>query len=184
MSKIWITSDSHFRHNKPFLYEPRHFNSIETHDKAIIENWNKLVAPDDIIYLLGDVIMNDLEGGMECLRQLNGNIKIIRGNHDTDNKVAAYSALPNVEVLGYAHMLKYGKYHFYLSHYPTLTSNLDEDKPLKQGVINLCGHSHTQNRFGDMGKGLIYHCELDAHQNCPVLLDNIIEDLKAYLTIC
>jgi hypothetical protein len=32
-----------------------------------------------------------------------------------------------------------------------------------------------------MDKGLCYHVELDAHNNYPVLLDNIIEDIKEYL---
>ena len=53
-------------------------------------------------------------------------------------------------------------------------------KPLKKKLINLCGHTHTDNKFKDMDKGLIYHVELDAHNNKPVLLDDIIDDLKNY----
>ena len=38
MDNIYITSDLHFGHQQSFLYEPRGFNSIEEHDKVIIEN--------------------------------------------------------------------------------------------------------------------------------------------------
>ena len=31
-----------------------------------------------------------------------------------------------------------------------------------------------------MGKGLIYHVELDAHHNYPVLIDNIIMDIEKF----
>ena len=45
-------------------------------------------------------------------------------------------------------------------------------------MINLCGHAHTLDRFTDFDKGLIYHCEVDAHDNKPVLLDDIIQEIK------
>ena len=90
-----------------------------------------------------------------------------------------YSECYNIVDVGkWADMIKYGKYHFYLSHYPTLTSNLDQDKPLKARIINLCGHTHKLNEFIDWDKGLIYHCEVDAHNNSPVVLDWIIQDIK------
>lgn len=77
--------------------------------------------------------------------------------------------------------LKYKKYHFYMSHFPTLTGNLDDlNKPLKNKIINLCRHTHTTNPFVDMDKGIIYHCEVDAHNSYPVLLDNIINDIKNF----
>lgn len=60
-----------------------------------------------------------------------------------------------------------------------MTSNYN-DKGLF-GVINLCGHLHTTDRFWDMDEhGLIYHVELDAHNMRPVLIDNIIEDIKSF----
>ena len=32
-----------------------------------------------------------------------------------------------------------------------------------------------------MDKGIIYHCELDAHNCYPVCIDTIIEDIKNYI---
>ena len=182
MSKIYFTSDLHFGHDKDFLWRPRGFTSSREHDETIIRNWNLKIKPEDTVYILGDSMLMDDEYGMRCLKRLNGNLKIVRGNHDSNNRWKAYSALPNVELLGYADAVKYGKYNIYISHYPTITSNFDIDKPLNRRVINLCGHCHTKDRFQDFDKGLIYHVELDAHDNLPVWIDDIINDIKNKLT--
>jgi calcineurin-like phosphoesterase family protein len=92
--------------------------------------------------------------------------------------MALYKELSNVVEITEGQFFKYGKYHFYLSHYPTLTSNHDIDKPLKSKVINLCGHTHTQDPFLDWDKGLIFHVDADGHNCTPWLLDDIIEKIK------
>lgn len=179
---IWITSDLHFGHIKNFLYKPRGFDSIEEHDKEIISRWNKVVAPEDEVYILGDLMLYDNEHGIECLKSLNGKKYLIYGNHDTDKRIDLY--LENdILCLGYSFPLKYKKYRFYLSHYPTVCSNFDDGVRLKERVINLCGHSHTKDKFSDWDKyrSAIYHCELDAHNCYPVLLKQIIEDMKQKL---
>lgn len=176
--RIFITSDTHFGHNKDFLWSPRSFSSIEEHDEEVIKKWNSVVGEDDIVIHLGDVMLGDNEHGIECLKKLNGTIYLVFGNHDTDARKILYTQLPNVELLGYSNMLQYNKYHFYLSHYPTITGNYDDDKPLKARVINLCGHRHTQDRWADWDNGIIYHVEMDAHNCTPILLDDIIEEIK------
>jgi len=178
MSNIWVSSDCHFCHDKEFIFKPRGFDNVYDMNETIIKNWNSLVNYDDTVYLLGDVMLNDNFEGINYLRRLNGNIKIILGNHDTDTRKDLYKELYNVEVLGYATLIKANGYIFYLSHYPTLTSNHDTDKPLKRQVINLCGHSHISDPFADFDKGLIYHCELDAHGNSPVSIEQIITDIN------
>lgn len=181
MNKIFITSDLHFGHNKPFLYEPRGFNSIEEHDEEVIRRWNNVVSPEDEVYILGDLMLNDNEHGIECLKRLNGIKHIITGNHDTDKRIALYKN-EWYDWCGDAFILKYKKFRFYLSHYPTICSNFDDGKNLRERVINICGHSHSKERFCDWEKynSAIYHCELDAHDCYPVLLDDIIEDMKQY----
>ena len=182
MSDIWITSDSHFGHSKPFLYEPRGFKNIEEHDEAIIQNWNSLVKPDDIVYHLGDVMLNDDELGLKCLQRLNGPIHLIRGNHCTEERIKMYAKCWNVvELCGWATVIKSGKQSIYLSHYPTITSNYDIDKPLKARVINVCGHSHTKDPFADWDKGLIFHCELDTNSCKPWNLEDILKAIRKRL---
>lgn len=181
---IFFTSDTHFGHNRGFMYEPRGFHSIEEHDKEIIRKWNEVVSPEDTVYLLGDLMLNDNEHGMECLKRLNGNIKIIWGNHDTDTRKALYETLPNVEILGYATVVKIDKYHFYLCHYPTYTSNLENGAPLSQHMINLYGHTHQHgsNFYHDIP--FMYHIGLDSHNNYPVSFEQVIIDIKNEVNTC
>lgn len=170
---IWVTSDSHFGHDREFLFTPRGFTSIQEHDEEIIRRWNSVVAPEDIVYHLGDVMLGDNVHGMECLKRLNGQIKIIPGNHDTSTRLKLYATLENVEVLPLAVQIKYKKFHFYLSHHPTLTSNLDKTPHLRAHLINLFGHTHqTKNFYEDMP--FMFHVGMDSHDCTPVLLDDAI----------
>ena len=117
MGKIWLTSDLHLGHDRNFIWDPRGFNSVEEHDETIIKNWNELVSPDDTVYCLGDLMLNDNEGGCRKLNQLNGKIYILYGNHDTATRVQLYANIrPNILGLGLAYILKYKGYRFYLSH--------------------------------------------------------------------
>lgn len=166
-------------HNKEFLFKPRHFATVEEMNEAIVKNWNNIVTNNDTVYLLGDVMLNNNEEGINCLKQLNGNLHIIRGNHCTDQRISLYKECPNVLDVQNSAYLHYNGLHFYLTHYPTLTSNFDYDKPLKARLINFCGHSHIQDPFADWDRynAPIYHCELDAHNNTPVSIEKIISDL-------
>ena len=180
MSRIWLTSDTHFGHDREFLYGPRGFQSIWEHDQQIIKNWNEVVNPDDDIFLLGDCMLGDNYYGLSCLKQLKGNIHIIRGNHCTDTRMELYNTCYNVVEICEGKFLKACGRYFYLCHYPTIVSNFDDDKPLKAKMTSICGHSHTKDKFQDMDKGIIYHVELDAHGNYPVLIDTVIEDIQEY----
>ena len=176
--KVFITSDLHFCHNRDFLYEPRGFSSIAEHDQAIIERWNKIVSPEDIVFILGDIMLCDNHIGKQNFLQLNGNKYIVTGNHDNDYRIALYFNCWNVKNINYAYRVRYNGFNFYLTHYPTLTGNFDIAKPLKARVINLCGHSHTSDPFADWELGPIFHTELDTNNNEPWLLDDIITKIK------
>lgn len=179
METIWIASDLHFCHDREFLWGPRGFNSVHEMNETIVKNWNSLVCWDDTVYLLGDIMLNNSEEGCKLLNRLAGKIYIIDGNHDTADRIQRYVNIrPTILNLGLATILKYNDYRFYLSHYPTLTANYDDGKSLKKKLINLCGHTHTKDPFHDWNKGVIYHCELDAHHMEPVLLDTIISNLE------
>lgn len=183
MGKIFVTSDTHFGHDREFLWGPRGFTSIQEHDAEVIRRWNEVVGPEDTVFHLGDVMLGDNEYGLNCLRQLNGFIKIIPGNHDTPTRLKLYKELDNVEVLGYAEMSKYKKYNFYLSHHPTMTSNLEKAPYLRMHLINLFGHTHQQNKFY-MSMPYMFHVGMDSNNCTPVLLDDAIEMMKAETQIC
>lgn len=185
MKKIYFTSDLHFCHKKDFIYKARGFNSIEEHDEELIKRFNSIVTPEDDLWILGDLMLGDNDEGIKKIKQLNGNLHIIYGNHDTNARILRYAEeLDNAEIHGFATTFKYKKKQFMLSHYPTITSNMDEDgAPIKAKVINLCGHSHIKNRFKDMDKGLIYHVEIDCHNNFPISLDEILFDINHFISM-
>lgn len=188
MSNIYFTSDTHFSHNRSFLYEPRGFSSIEEHDETIIENWNKTVKPEDIVYLLGDLMLNDNESGIKKLNQLQGKIYYIRGNHCTDSRCELYKNTNMIPLSGdfytsWAAVQKINGFNFYLSHYPTMTSYLENMAPLKQHLINLHGHTHSKNKFYQ-DIPFMYNVALDAHNNTPVSFDEIISDIEAKANEC
>lgn len=174
---IYFSSDIHFNHSKDFLYMPRGFNNIDEMNKIIIENFNSIVTPDDDLYLLGDNFLGELNAGIFLFNQLPGKIHLIWGNHDTDNRKKAMLQCSNVvEICGYATILKYHKYHFYLSHFPTCTTNFDDyQKPLKQRLLSLSGHTHSKELFEPHGS---YNVAVDAHKCFPVSIETIITNFQ------
>ena len=54
---IWIVSDWHFNHNKPFIYEARGYCSPEVMNEDLIARHNALVRPWDDVYVLGDLML-------------------------------------------------------------------------------------------------------------------------------
>lgn len=181
MGNIFISSDPHFCHSKSFLYEPRGFKNEWDMNKQIIENWNSVVDMDDDAYILGDIMLNNNEEGIKCLKSLKGRIHIIRGNHDSDARIQLYKDCYNVVEVCDGKFLNYNNYHFYLSHFPCIVSNYNTDKPLKARMISVCGHTHTKNWDLDLDKGLIFHAELDTHSCYPWRIETIIEYIKNYL---
>lgn len=181
--KIFLTSDTHFGHDREFLWGPRGFRSSIEHDEAVIANWNSVVGPDDDVYVLGDLMLGNNEWGKQCVARLNGHIHLIRGNHDTDKRWdEVYPTLRNVERIGWAYLIHYRKYHFYLSHFPTNTANIEAES-LHQCTLNLFGHTHSKEHFRE-DYPMYYNVALDANDNTPVLLDDIIDKMKAKVQEC
>lgn len=83
---MWIISDTHFTHGAMLRFkredgEPlRVFSSIEEMDETMVENWNRVVKPQDHCYHLGDVAMR--KEHLKIIKRLNGKKRLIFGNHD------------------------------------------------------------------------------------------------------
>lgn len=174
MAEIYFTSDLHFCHDKNFLYEPRGFSNIQEHDESIIKNWNEIIKTEDLVYVLGDCVMGTAENA-NILTRLNGSKILCIGNHDSPAKIQKYRELNIFENIYYAYFIKFNKINFYLSHYPTLTTNKDEN--LKTTIWNICGHSHIKTHKDPISSNS-FHCELDACDNKPINIMEIIEFLK------
>ena len=183
MGKIYFTSDLHFGHDREFIYKPRGFENVEDMNKTILKNCKRIVTDEDTIYILGDLMLGDNDAGIAMLRELPGQKKIILGNHDTAARIELYKTIPNTEILGYATVIKYRKISFYLSHYPTMTSNMEADANLYNHVTNIYGHTHQMTNFyNDMP--FMYHVGVDSHDCEPIEIEKIIEDIKNKIKEC
>lgn len=83
MSNIWFTSDHHFGHINVMKYMHRPWVDITDMNQALINNWNSLIKPNDIVYYLGDFTLSTQPNQLEVwLSQLNGKLHLVKGNHD------------------------------------------------------------------------------------------------------
>lgn len=169
---IFISSDLHFNHNQPFVYDARGFNSIAHMNQVILDNFNERVAPTDDLWLLGDLCMGVTSEARELLEQLPGRVHIILGNHDTKPRRVLYEALG--WDCQYATEIKVAKRTFYLSHYPTLVSNFDEP----HGPWNLHGHTHATQAFSEYPR--CFNVGVDAHDCYPLEINEIISQIKEF----
>ena len=182
MGNIFATADLHFGHDRAFIWGARGFKSIEEHDAEIIKRWNEVVTAEDDVYILGDLMLGDNAHGIQCLSQLNGKLHILTGNHCTSARQKLYHTLENmVEFCGCATIIKYKKKQLYLSHYPTITSNMEANP--HQAVFNLYGHTHQTTNFYN-GQPFMYHVGVDSHNCYPVLLDDAITEIKNEINAC
>lgn len=81
--KEFFTSDTHINHKNIIPYTRPQFESVEEMNDAIVHLWNAVIQPGDTVYHLGDFAMGQKVLWPEHRALLNGNIHLIRGNHDT-----------------------------------------------------------------------------------------------------
>lgn len=88
MEKVFIISDTHFGHSATFEAFKRNdgtplrpFKSLEEMHTTFISNWNTVVGKNDLVLHLGDVAFSG-QAMDAIMPQLNGNKRLIRGNHD------------------------------------------------------------------------------------------------------
>jgi len=171
-SNIWFISDTHLGHDRDFIWEARGFQSVQEMNENIIEKWNSCIKPKDTVYHLGDFILGDLDAGLKMIKSLNGKIKLAIGNHDTDNRLAAFKGILDEIQFGYRMKCKGGA--LYLSHYPTLTGNLDGFN-----TYSIHGHTHCPNPFCEFP--LMYNVNCDAHYCNPIALEDVLYDISNHL---
>ena len=83
LGKIFFTSDLHFGHENVIRFDSRPFAAVEVMDEELTRRWNAKVGKGDFVYVLGDFIWKSRNGDAHNLiRSLNGQIILIKGNHD------------------------------------------------------------------------------------------------------
>lgn len=78
----FFTSDHHFNHKKVIAFCDRPYSDLFEMNRALVENWNEVVGPDDDTWILGDFTFGGTIFTASIAKQLNGRKHLIRGNHD------------------------------------------------------------------------------------------------------
>lgn len=137
-------------------------------NQVLIDNWNKTVNKNDIIYNLGDFSFGSVEQTNNILKQLNGNKHLIIGNHDFNNlkslEFRNHWKSINNDFIGSLEKIKIHLYHF-----PLLSWNCRH-----HGGLHLYGHVHEQ--ILDNGKSM--NVGVDVTKLCPISLEEIVILLK------
>lgn len=177
MSKIWITSDTHFGHagvcrflRNDGVTKLRPWDDPAEMDEAMVQLWNETVRPKDKVYHLGDVVIN--RKSLHILHRLNGDKVLIKGNHDIF-KLHDYTE----------HFRDIRAYHvmnnMIFSHIPVHAESKGRFK------ANVHGHTHA-NRV--MLNGSIdpwyYSACVENTEYKPMILEEVIENIKAQGGLC
>ena len=179
---IYFTSDTHFNHDRKFIYGPRGFKSIEESNNTIITNWNNTVTDNDDIYVVGDFFLGkDTDYVKNTLKQLKGKIHLVIGNHDTPAKLAIYRETENIVEIVWATQIEYKKRKFYISHYPTFTAELTSSPD--HCVFGIFGHTHSKDKFYE-DRPYMYNVAVDAHNNTLVSIEQVYTDIKNEIDKC
>ena len=78
----WFISDTHFSHANIIRYTGRPFQSVDEMNGRLTQNWNAHIAPQDIVFFLGDFGLGTTDFLSRLCASLYGNKICIRGNHD------------------------------------------------------------------------------------------------------
>lgn len=72
-------SDLHFGHKNAIKFDNRPFSSVEEMNEILVQRWNKVVHPEDTVYVLGDFFWKRKDM-LIYLPRLSGKIILICGN--------------------------------------------------------------------------------------------------------
>jgi calcineurin-like phosphoesterase family protein len=114
-------------------------------DKAMIEAWNKVVGPKDLVVHLGDFFMYTKNNyARDIINQLNGRILLVMGNHDSETQMKRLvNYFEDITIMGepkfryvFGERFNHDGLTFELSHYPQMLGMERSD------MISIHGHIH------------------------------------------
>lgn len=174
--RTWLYADPHFFHKGVCRFTRHDGTKLRPWDNAdemseyMIAEYNKIVHPDDRVYILGDVAMNR-KALERSVPRLMGRKVLVKGNHDID-KLSYYSQFFD-DIMAYV-----VEKDFILSHIPIHPGSMGRWK------VNIHGHLH----YNQVGNDLYddpqnagnpdprYLCVSVEHTDYkPILLDRALE---------
>ena len=154
---VYFISDPHFGHQG--IANMRGSLDVQDVDDLIVDNWNKTVSKRDIVYVLGDITMENHRSIASYLSRLTGVIRVVGGNHDTRQCCDAIRDL-GITVMGC--MIYKG---FICTHVPIHPSEL-------HGYYRGNIHGHIHNPNIDFGENYFNVC-CERIGYTPMLFDEI-----------
>lgn len=158
--KTWLTADWHLGETRMALMG-RPFTSTEQMINVLADNHNALVKPEDVVYVVGDIVYQNAPEYLLFVGKFNGRKILFRGNHDrvfTDEQLAPY--FEKIYAEGEGTNIQVGNRMCFITHYPTC------------GVIdryNLVGHIHAAWKY----QLNMLNVGVDVHHFHPVDADTI-----------
>lgn len=159
---VWCISDTHFYHENIGKYCNRPNNWFD----LIINNWNKVVNSNDIVLHLGDFSFGNITHIKSIRERLNGEIYLIRGNHDRHSK--KWFIDKNIKAVS-PFEFKMGNKIFLFTH--------KARKNLKKNIINIHGHWHEKCPFIYVGKNgnINFNLSVEVINYTPIKINSIIK---------
>lgn len=194
MTSTWLTADLHFGHQK--VSEVRGFKDTREHDDFIVSRWQRMVRPDDEVWVLGDISAGGSQSQLNALATLlplPGHKYLVAGNHDSVHPMhgrKVFKWMPfYYDVFEYvcseAQLTVEGE-KLRLSHFPsagdhTEISRYPEWRPNVGDAWLLHGHTHSMFP-GPMAR-LEINVGLDAWKFKPVNLGEIGKVIRDYRSV-
>jgi len=154
-SKIFFTSDNHWNHGNILKFCDRPYKDVEEMNYKLIENWNNKVPHDGLVFHLGDFAWGGYESWKKIREQLNGEIILIKGNHDNRN-MTPRAEKELFRYVNWQMLVEIEGRKIWLNHFPFLCYAGVYRAP-KELVYNLYGHVHSgEGKKGQDIPRLIY----------------------------
>lgn len=106
----WFTSDPHLGHENILRYAHRDFPDIKTHDAALIDAWNAVVASGDTVYHFGDFTLSGGKVATRYFKQLRGEIHILSNPWHHDKHWLSASVPSHVHIEPPVILLEFDEY--------------------------------------------------------------------------
>lgn len=182
---VFYTSDTHFGHERIIELCYRPFESAEDMNLSMVDSWNTVVRPDDIVYHLGDVTGGSL-APLRYIKALNGRKILIAGNHDACHPMHRdwLKRIPFYLEAGFEAVMPFARrkvagMQFLMSHMPYYADHTDEPRHAQYRLPDLgmpLVHGHVHTLYTERDRGL--NVGVDVWNYTPVAEDVIVEWLK------
>lgn len=141
-NNLFVTSDTHFNHNKEFVYKARGYDNPTVMTDDMINIINSTVGENGYLLHLGDFCLNtNIDEYFNILSRLKiKELWMVSGNHNNPhNKIISKELYGHYTIknLGDYFTFRYGKKEFICFHFPILVWD-----NMHNGSMHLCGHSH------------------------------------------